>query len=94
MRKWGNPKLPVHRLGQIDVLTGFKVRVDVDEHYISRIYSGLKGKFTFADSNYDLKIFKVYTQVTAGHFQVDMSFVRTGSQRNPSWSDPADTAGP
>ena len=71
----GQNKKQGERLGQIDVLTGFKVRVDVDEHYISRIYSGLKGKFTFADSNYDLKIFKVYTQVTAGHFQVDMSFV-------------------
>jgi HlyD family secretion protein len=71
----GQNKNKGERLGQIDVLSGFKVRVDVDEHYISRIYSGLKGKFTFADSNYDLKIFKVYTQVTAGHFQVDMSFV-------------------
>jgi HlyD family secretion protein len=71
----GQNKNKGERLGQIDVLSGFKVRVDVDEHYISRIYSGLKGKFTFADSNYDLKIFKVYTQVTAGHFQVDMQFV-------------------
>jgi len=71
----GQNKNKGERLGQIDVLTGFKVRVDVDEHYISRIYSGLKGKFTFADSNYELKIFKVYTQVTGGHFQVDMSFV-------------------
>ena len=71
----GQNKNKGERLGQIDVLTGFKVRVDVDEHYMSRIYSGLKGKFTFADSNYDLKIFKVFTQVTGGHFQVDMSFV-------------------
>jgi HlyD family secretion protein len=71
----GQNKNKGERLGQIDVLTGFKVRVDVDEHYISRIYSALRGKFTFADSNYDLKIFKVYTQVTAGHFQVDMQFV-------------------
>lgn len=71
----GQNKNKGERLGQIDVLNGFKVRVDVDEHYLSRIYSGLRGKFTFADSNYDLKIFKVYTQVTAGHFQVDMQFV-------------------
>jgi HlyD family secretion protein len=71
----GQNKNKGERLGQIDVLTGFKVRVDVDEHYLSRIYSGLTGKFTFADSNYELKIFKVFTQVTAGHFQVDMSFV-------------------
>jgi HlyD family secretion protein len=71
----GQNKNRGERLGQIDVLSGFKVRVDVDEHYLSRIYSGLKGRFTFADSNYDLKIFKVFTQVTAGHFQVDMSFI-------------------
>jgi len=71
----GQNKNKGERLGQIDVLNGFKVRVDVDEHYLSRIYTGLMGKFTFADSNYDLKIFKVFTQVTGGHFQVDMSFV-------------------
>ncbi|GAA4307118.1 efflux RND transporter periplasmic adaptor subunit [Compostibacter hankyongensis] len=62
------------RLGQIDVLGGFKVRVDVDEHYISRIFTGLMGDFTFADSTYTLKIKKVYTQVTDGRFQVDMEF--------------------
>jgi HlyD family secretion protein len=71
----GQSKKEGDRLGQIDVLSGFKVRVDVDEHYISRIYMGLKGKFSFADSNYDLKIFKVYTQVTTGKFQVDMEFI-------------------
>ncbi|HVY76840.1 MAG TPA: efflux RND transporter periplasmic adaptor subunit [Puia sp.] len=70
----GQSKKEGDRLGQIDVLSGFKVRVDVDEHYISRIYNGLKGRFTFADSNYELKIFKVFTQVTSGHFQVDMEF--------------------
>ena len=73
----GQSKTAGTRLGQIDVLSGFKVRVDVDEHYISRIYSGLKGRFTFADSNYDLKIYKVYTQVTGAHFQVDMQFAGT-----------------
>ena len=71
----GQNKNKGERLGQVDVLTGFKVRVDVDEHYLSRIYSGLTGKFTFADSTYDLKIFKVFSQITGGHFQVDMSFV-------------------
>jgi HlyD family secretion protein len=70
----GQNKTQGQRLGQIDVLSGFKVRVDVDEHYISRIYTGLTGTFTFADSNYKLKIFKVFTQVTGGKFQVDMEF--------------------
>lgn len=70
----GQNKNKGERLGQIDVLGAFKVRVDVDEHYISRIYTGLKGRFDFADSTYNLVIKKVYTQVTNGRFQVDMEF--------------------
>jgi HlyD family secretion protein len=62
------------RLGQVDNATGFKVRVDVDEHYISRIFTGLEGSFTFAGKDYNLKIRKVYTQVANGRFQVDMEF--------------------
>jgi HlyD family secretion protein len=62
------------RLGQIDVLSGFKVRADIDEHYISRIYTGQTGTFTFNNDNYNLVIKKVYTQVTNGRFQVDMQF--------------------
>jgi HlyD family secretion protein len=70
----GQSKNKGERLGQIDVLSGFKVRVDVDEHYISRIYTGLLGGFTLAGKDYKLKIKKVYTQVTGGRFQVDMEF--------------------
>ena len=62
------------RIGQIDVLSGFKVRVDVDEHYISRIYSGLEGQYKQNDSIYTLVIKKVYTQVSGGRFAVDMMF--------------------
>jgi HlyD family secretion protein len=70
----GQNKNKGERLGQIDVLSGFKVRVDVDEHYISRIYTGLGGSFSFAGKDYTLKIKKVFTQVTNGRFQVDMEF--------------------
>jgi HlyD family secretion protein len=73
--EYGQSKNKGDRLGQIDVLTGFKVRVDVDENYISRIYTGLTGGFTFDKKDYKLKIKKVYTQVTNGRFQVDMEFV-------------------
>lgn len=70
----GQSKNKGERLGQIDVVGGFKVRADIDEHYISRIYIGLKGEFTFTDSRYSLVIKKVYTQVSNGRFQVDMQF--------------------
>ena len=70
----GQSKTKGERLGQIDVLSGFKVRVDIDEHYISRIFNGQRGSFTFNNNHYFLIIKKVYTQVTNGRFQVDMEF--------------------
>ena len=70
----GQSKNKGERLGQIDVLSGYKVRVDIDEHYISRIYTGQTGSFDFDRKNYTLVIKKVYTQVTNGRFQVDMEF--------------------
>jgi HlyD family secretion protein len=71
----GQNKPQGSRLGQIDVLSGFKVRADIDEHYISRIITGLYGTFTFANKDYKLVTKKIYTQVTNGRFQVDMEFV-------------------
>ena len=71
----GQNKNKGERLGQIDVLSGFKVRVDVDEHYISRVFIGLEGETSFANKDYKLRISKVYTQVNNGRFQVDMQFI-------------------
>jgi HlyD family secretion protein len=71
----GQSKNKGERLGQIDVMSGYKVRVDVDEHYISRIVIGQMGDATIGGKNYKLVIRKVYTQVTNGRFQVDMDFV-------------------
>lgn len=71
----GQSKNKGERLGQIDVLSGYKVRVDIDEHYITRVFNGLMGDFTIDDKTYQLKITKIFTQVTNGHFQVDMQFV-------------------
>ncbi|MES2733993.1 MAG: HlyD family efflux transporter periplasmic adaptor subunit, partial [Bacteroidota bacterium] len=70
----GESKTRGQRLGQLDVLSGYKVRADIDEHYISRVFAGLKGEFTFANKDYPLSIKKIYTQVTNGRFQVDMVF--------------------
>jgi HlyD family secretion protein len=70
----GQSKSKGERLGQLDVIGGFKVRADIDEHYISRIFIGLMGQVTIAGKDYKLKIKKVYTQVISGRFQVDMEF--------------------
>lgn len=61
-------------IGQIDDLNGFKMRVDIDEHYISRIFAGLGGSFEFNGKNFILEITKIYPEVRNGRFQVDMVF--------------------
>ncbi len=70
----GQSKSKGQRLGQVDVLSGFKVRADIDEHYISRIYTGQQGTFEISGETHKLIIKKVFTQVTNGRFQVDMLF--------------------
>jgi HlyD family secretion protein len=76
----GQSKSKGERLGQIDILSGFKVRVDIDEHYISRIFIGQEGEATLSGKVYKLRIKKVYTQVSNGRFQVDMEFVGTAPE--------------
>src|SRR5690606_14704220 len=89
----GQNKNVGERLGQIDVLTGFKVRADIDEHYINRIFTEQIGEFTLSGKVYQLKIKKVYTQVTNGPFLVDMGFegetpssVRRGQTLQIRWA--------
>jgi len=71
----GESKTRGERLGQIDVLDGFKLLIAVDEYYISRISIGQKGTFTFAGKEHELRIDKVYPEVLNGRFEVDMKFV-------------------
>jgi len=70
----GQSKSPGQRLGQIDVLDGFKVRAEIDEFYISRINSGQKGTFDLGTTSYNLTVEKVYPEVREGRFEVDMLF--------------------
>ena len=71
----GQSKNKGERLGQVDVITGYKVRADIDEHYISRIFTGLEGIFTLNATDYKLRVRKIYTQVNNGRFQVDLEFL-------------------
>ena len=70
----GESKKRGQRLGQIDILDGFKVRVPVDEHYIARINTGQHGEFTFDDNTYQMTISKIYPEVSEGRFEIDMEF--------------------
>jgi HlyD family secretion protein len=71
----GESKRRGERLGQIDILDGFKVRVPIDEFYISRISTGLEGTFSFSGRKYTVAITKIYPEVVEGRFEVDMGFM-------------------
>ncbi|MCK5372323.1 MAG: HlyD family efflux transporter periplasmic adaptor subunit [Cyclobacteriaceae bacterium] len=66
------------RLGQIDVVGSYKVRVRIDELYLPRVDVGLKGSFPQSRTNYGLVITKIFPTITEGRFEVDMEF--TGDQ--------------
>lgn len=70
----GQSKSSGERLGQIDMLDGFKVRAGIDEHFIARIQTGLAGEFDFSGQTYKLRIHRVYPEVVNGRFEVDMEF--------------------
>ena len=73
----GQSKREGERLGQIDILDGFKVRAEIDEYYIARLEVGLPGDFDLTGSTYQLKVTKIYPEVRDGRFAVDMEFVGT-----------------
>lgn len=70
----GETKQAGEHLGQIDMANGFKLRANIDERYISRVYIGQEAEFDFAGSRYMLEIGKIFSDVTNGSFQVDMIF--------------------
>ena len=70
----GETKSAGEHLGQIDMKDGFKLRANIDERYISRVYIGQEAEFDFAGQTYHLAIKKIYTDVTNGSFQVDLYF--------------------
>jgi len=61
-------------IGQIDDLNGFKLRADIDEHYVSQVFAGLKATFEFDGKSYEMLVTKVYPEVKSGRFQADMTF--------------------
>ncbi|AYA35974.1 efflux RND transporter periplasmic adaptor subunit [Hymenobacter oligotrophus] len=70
----GELKTRGQRIGQLDMLSGLKVRATVDQYYISRIFPGQKVEAAVNGKPYQLQVTKIYPQVTQG-LQVDMEFV-------------------
>lgn len=66
---------PGQRLGQVDVVGSYKVRVPIDELYLPRITTGLHATTSFNNKDYTLEIMYIYPTIQNGRFDVDMNFV-------------------
>jgi HlyD family secretion protein len=70
----GQSKTPGERLGQIDILEGFKVRAPIDELYLPRIQVETPGEFDHSGKTFRLKVSRIYPEVREGRFEADMTF--------------------
>ncbi|MGB5990138.1 MAG: HlyD family efflux transporter periplasmic adaptor subunit [Marinifilaceae bacterium] len=62
-------------IGKVNVLDSYKLRLDIDEHYISRINKTIQAQCLFSGKQYAGKIKKIYTEVDKGKFHVDLIFI-------------------
>ena len=63
------------RIGQVNILTSYKVVAQIDEHYIDKVKSGLTAILDRQGQEFNLKIRKVLPEVREGRFSVEMIFV-------------------
>lgn len=77
------------RIGQINVLTDYKIEATIDEHYIDRVIRDLTAILERNGNEYALRLRKVYPEVRNGKFKVDLVFsgdkpetIRTGQSYN------------
>jgi len=62
-------------IGQVNDLSAYKIEVEIDEHYIDRVRSGLKASFERNNKKFPLVVEKIYPQVKEGLFKTDLAFV-------------------
>ncbi|MCK8523166.1 efflux RND transporter periplasmic adaptor subunit [Aquimarina sp. D1M17] len=63
------------RIGQVNVLTDYKIEASIDEHYIDRVKRDLTAVIERNGTEYELRLRKVYPEVRNGKFKVDLVFV-------------------
>ncbi len=62
------------RIGQIHVLSSYKVVAKIDEHYIDQVRTGLTAMLDRQGQEFQLKIRKILPEVREGRFSVEMVF--------------------
>ena len=63
------------RIGQINVLSDYRIEANIDEHYIDRVLPDLSATFERQDRRFNLRVRRVYPEVRGGQFRTDFVFV-------------------
>mgnify|MGYP001814140012 FL=1 len=71
----GASKARGERLGQIDDVDRFKATALVNEFYLNRVRVGQRAELEVGGNTYELEVSKVYPEVQAAQFEVDLRFV-------------------
>jgi len=62
-------------IGKIDLMDGYKLVAKVDEYYINKISSGIKGTLDNNGKEYEVIITKILPEVKDGQFSVELNFI-------------------
>jgi len=71
----GESKGRGERLGRIDDVDRFKATALVNEFYLSRVRTGQRAELDIDGTRYDLEIYKIYPNVQASQFEIDLRFL-------------------
>lgn len=69
----GESKSNGQRLGQVDLIDQYKVTVQVDEFYVSRVTKGQTASFELNQQSHQIEVAKIYPGIDNGTFKVDFS---------------------
>lgn len=61
-------------IGKIDLMDGYKLVAKVDEYYINKLHTGIKGMLDNNNEAYNVIISKILPEVKDGQFQVELNF--------------------
>lgn len=62
-------------IGEIKVMTQYKMSIQLNEYYIDRISLGLPASITYQEQKYELKVSRVVPEVKNHAFEVELVFV-------------------
>ncbi len=76
----GQNLLTGQSIGKIDLMDGYKLVAKVDEYYISKLFTGIRGTLDNNGKEYEVIITKILPEVKDGQFSVELNFIEAETE--------------